>query len=81
MRRLDAKALHLIEERTAAIQQFKFPVHRPICNAEWTCALSVTPIKEALDKGTPIPAYAGCHDWHWDLKEGERQALASKLRT
>lgn len=26
----------------------------------------------------PIPAYAECHDWHWVLKEDERQALAAK---
>lgn len=58
----------------------KFPVHCPICATEWTCALSVTQIKESLDKGTPIRAYAECHDWHWDLKENERQALAAKLR-
>jgi hypothetical protein len=42
--------------------------------------MSVTEIKESLDKGVPIPAYAECHDWHWDLKEDERQTLAAKLR-
>jgi hypothetical protein len=42
--------------------------------------MSVTEIKESLDKGAPIPAYAECHDWHWDLKEAERQALAAKIR-
>ena len=57
----------------------KFPVKCPICATEWTCALSVTQIKEALDKGTPIPAYAECHDWHWDLKEDERAVLAAKI--
>jgi hypothetical protein len=57
----------------------KFSVKCPICSTEWTCALSVSEIKESLDKGTPIPAYAECHDWHWDLKEDERQALAAKL--
>jgi hypothetical protein len=59
---------------------FKFPVKCPICNTEWTCALSVTEIRESLDKGTPIRAYAECHDWHWELKEEERQALAAKTR-
>ncbi len=58
----------------------KFPVKCPICSTEWTCALSVGDIKESLDKGTPIRAYAECHDWGWDLKEEERQALAAKLR-
>jgi hypothetical protein len=41
---------------------FKFPVHCPICNTEYTCALRATQIKESPDKGTPIPAYAECHD-------------------
>jgi hypothetical protein len=59
----------------------KFPVLCPICNTEWSCALSVSELKESLEKGTPIRAYAECHDWHWDLKEHERQALAAKLRT
>jgi hypothetical protein len=58
----------------------KFPVRCPICATEWTCALSVSQIKESLDQGTPIRAYAECHDWHWDLKEEERQALAAKIR-
>jgi hypothetical protein len=57
----------------------KFAVSCPICNTEWTCALSVTDIKESLDRGTPIRAYAECHDWGWDLKEPERQALAAKI--
>ena len=35
----------------------KFPVKCPICATEWTCAVSVTQIKESLDKGTPIPAW------------------------
>jgi hypothetical protein len=59
---------------------FKFPVQCPICATEWTCALSVSQIKESLEKGTPIRAYAECHDWHWDLKEDERHSLAAKLR-
>jgi hypothetical protein len=59
----------------------KFPVHCPICNAEWTCALSVSEIKDSLANGTPIRAYAECHDWGWDLKEHERETLAAKLRT
>jgi hypothetical protein len=42
--------------------------------------LSVSEIKESLDKGTAIRAYAECHDWGWDLKEDERRALAAKLR-
>jgi hypothetical protein len=58
----------------------KFPVNCPVCGTEWTCALSVSAIKESLEKGTPIPAYAECHDWNWDLKENERQALAAKIR-
>ena len=57
----------------------KFPVKCPICATEWTCALSVTEIKESLNQGTPIPAYAECHDWHWDLKEEERKVLAAKI--
>jgi len=59
----------------------KFPVKCPICGTEWTTALSVSAIKESLDKGTPIRAYAECHDWGWDLKEEERQALAARIRT
>jgi len=39
----------------------------------------VTQIKESLNNGTPIPAYAVRHDWHWDLKKDVRQALAAKL--
>jgi hypothetical protein len=58
----------------------KFPVKCPICNTEWPCALSVTQIKESLANGSPIRAYAECHDWHWELKEEERQALAAKIR-
>lgn len=58
----------------------KFPVRCPICATEWTCALSVTEIKEALEKGMPIRAYAECHDWHWDLKKDERETLAAKIR-
>ena|ERR1700674_5182594 len=57
----------------------KFPVNCPICKTEWTCALSVIEIKESLDNGTPIRAYAKCHDWTWDLKEEERQALKAKI--
>jgi hypothetical protein len=57
----------------------KFPMKCPICEKEWTCALSVSVIKESLAKGTPIPAYAECHDWSWDLKEDERKALSVKL--
>lgn len=59
---------------------FKFPVKCPICESECICALSVSEIKQSLDKGTPIRAYAECHDWHWDLKEHERAALAAKIR-
>jgi hypothetical protein len=58
----------------------KFPVKCPICGTEWTSALSVSEIKDSLDKGTPIRAYAECHDWAWDMKEEERQALSAKIR-
>jgi hypothetical protein len=57
----------------------KFPVKCPICATEWPCALSVSEIKESLEKSKPIRAYADCHDWHWDLKEHERHSLAAKL--
>ena len=57
----------------------KFPVKCPICGTEWTTALSVTQIKESLANGTPIRAYAECHDWAWDLKDDERAALSEKL--
>ena len=36
--------------------------------------------QESLEKGTLIRAYTECHDWHWELKEQERQALAAKIR-
>jgi hypothetical protein len=58
---------------------FRFPVNCPICGKEWSCASSVTDIKESLKKGTPIRAYAECHDWTWDLKDEERQALSTKV--
>jgi hypothetical protein len=54
-------------------------VNCPICGKEWSCASSVTDIKESLKKGTPIRAYAECHDWTWDLKDEERQALSVKV--
>jgi hypothetical protein len=59
----------------------KFPVKCPICGTEWTSALSVSVIQESLEKGAPIRAYAECHDWEWDLKEEERQALSARIRT
>jgi hypothetical protein len=37
-------------------------------------------ILAALDDNKPIRAYAECHDWHWDLSESERNALAAKVR-
>lgn len=58
----------------------KFPVKCPICGTEWISALSVTAIQEALEKGTPIRVYAECHDWEWDLKEAEREALTARIR-
>jgi hypothetical protein len=58
----------------------KFPVKCPIFGTEWTSALSVSAIKDSLEKGTPIRAYAECHDWSWDLKDDEREALSARIR-
>jgi hypothetical protein len=35
---------------------------------------------DALGNNKPIRAYAECHDWHWDLNESERHALAATVR-
>jgi hypothetical protein len=57
----------------------KFQVKCPICGESAVNAVSVTQAKESLAAGTPIRAYAECHDWTWDLKEDERAALGQKL--
>jgi hypothetical protein len=58
----------------------RFPVHCPVCKQEWTSQRTKGELLDALDNNKPIRAYAECHDWHWDLNDTERQALAAKLR-
>jgi hypothetical protein len=59
---------------------FRFPVHCPVCKKEWMSARTKGEILEALDTHKPISAYAECHDWHWDLSEGERKDLAARVK-
>ena len=59
---------------------FRYAVHCPVCKQEWTSQGTKNEILAALDNDKPIRAYAECHDWHWDLSESERRALAAKLR-
>jgi hypothetical protein len=58
----------------------RFPVHCPVCKQEGTSQRTKGEILDALDNNKPIRAYAGCHDWHWDLTESERNELAAKVR-
>jgi len=58
----------------------RFPVHCPICKQEWTCQRTKSEILDALANNKPIRAYAECHDWHWELNEGDRKALAAMAR-
>jgi hypothetical protein len=57
-----------------------FLVHCPQCQQEWTSALSLGEISDALDKGTPIRVYATCHG-SWDLSERDRQSLLLRVRS
>jgi hypothetical protein len=60
---------------------FRYAVHCPVCKQEWTSQGTKNEILAALDNDKPIRAYAECHDWHWELSESERKALAAKLRS
>jgi hypothetical protein len=57
-----------------------FRIHCPLCQQEWTSALSQSEISDALDKGLPIRVYASCHG-SWDLSESDRQQLLLRLHT
>ena len=59
----------------------RFPVLCPVCKKEWTSQRTKSEILDALDNNKPIRAYAECHDWHWDLNEGERAELSRRARS
>ena len=58
----------------------RFAVHCPVCKQEWTSQRTKRELLDALDNNKAIRVYAECHDWHWELNEAERTALAAKVR-
>jgi hypothetical protein len=71
----------LLRQENVVTEVFiRFPIHCPICNQEGTAQRTKSEILDALANNKPVRVYAECHDWHWDLGESERKALATRAK-